>query len=214
MNKSSIPYIIILVLLAIIFLMRQCDDDSEAKTFKVVVPEVKGSFKDDVKPEQTPINIDSIAQLIKDTLSPKIKIIKQASEKNDSLLNAYLDLKDKYDRYEMFEDFIQVKEFSKTFEDEYLKAEITGINRGDIESMFLDYTIKERQMEVQNKETILRALIGLEFGNNTEFSDMRYALNFAIQNRKGNIFELEYEKYQNLDYFMLGYKQQLFKIRK
>jgi len=135
------------LLICIVLLHRSCEanNPTKTKTITIDIPKIIGDFKP-VKPVQKTINIDSILNLVKDTLTPEINIIKKAVKANDSLEKKYLALQDEFKRFKLFQEFISIRKFKHTFEDENLIANISGINRGMIESITIDhYEIKERQ---------------------------------------------------------------------
>lgn len=139
------------LLLCIVFWNRSCEKNKEPKikTITVEVPAKTGNFKIE-KPTQKPINIDSIAQLVRDTIPEKTKIIKEASKSNDSLLKAYQDLESEFERFKLFQNFASVKEFNQEFDDERLFLDVSGVVRGEIESININtYKIKESSLETK-----------------------------------------------------------------
>ncbi|HET8885246.1 MAG TPA: hypothetical protein VFM70_02730 [Salinimicrobium sp.] len=207
-------YITIAVLLAIIF-FKGCDKEKDVQIIEVEVPAVSGKF-DPEKPKH------------EDAMDPvevkwKNRFIKVANPVNDSLASAYRELKEKYtsdslelERYKMYLEAIQIRQFSQTFEDDYLTANISGEVQGDVRSVGFDYTIKPRKIkaEVPIKETVFRLLVGAEIGNNTELSDFNYKLNIGLQNVNGDIFRGGYARQFSTDYIWVGYDHSLFRIRK
>lgn len=139
------------LLLSIVFWHRSCEANkpTEKKTITINIPKQVGEFKP-VKPKQLPINVDSIAQLVRDTIPEKVKIIKEAAKSNDSLLQAYQDLESEFERFKLFQTFVSVKEFNQDFENDYLKLKISGLMRGEMESIGIDYfEIKEREKRLK-----------------------------------------------------------------
>ena len=146
MDKQIIISFLFGVVVSLIFL-KSCKETKVVEK-EIEVPAVSGSFISQQPIQHKSINIDSLALLVRDTMKPKIKVIKEvvevASKKNDTLLQAYEELEDELKRKELFASFIQPRSFLQKFEDEYLSAEISGISRGKVESLNLDYTIKKR----------------------------------------------------------------------
>lgn len=193
--KKAIPYIIIVVLLAIIFLMQQCEGDKTPIT--VTIPEEKGSFDFELP---TYVETDTVY-----ITKWKEVEVKTENPVNDSLAEAYTLALDSLERYKMYVDAIQIRKFKNTFEDSVIKIDVFGEVQGDLNKIGADYTIKERDAEVEQKQTVFRLLAGLEMGQNTQFNDFRYKANLGFQNKKGNVFGLSYERYNKIDYIWLRY---------
>lgn len=75
--------------------------------------------------------------------------VKAEGRTNTLLLEKYKDsLTTLKERFEMYVDAVTIREFSNTFEDEYLKLTISGEVQGKLNYLKPDYTIKEREVEV------------------------------------------------------------------
>lgn len=142
------------LLLCVVFWHRSCQEPKTTKTISIEIPRIDGSFQPKI-PKHKPINTDSLAQVIRDTMQPNIQVIREvvevAEEKNEKLLAEYNSLKSEFERYKLFQSFIATKQFNQKFEDNYLSANITGIVRGEVESVSLDYSIKPRTIETEIK---------------------------------------------------------------
>jgi len=138
------------VFLILVFLnIYQCSKPLEVRTIEVEIPAIVGDFEY-AKPVQREINVDSILSLVKDTLTVEFKVIERAVKANDSLEKKYLALEDEFERFKLFQEFISVRKFEHTFEDDNLIANISGINRGMIEAITIDYyEIKKRKQNVK-----------------------------------------------------------------
>lgn len=216
--KKAIPYILIAALLFILFLQNfegGKNKINEPQTIEVDIPEVSGDFE-----PQKPMHSNTGDSIV---IKWKEKEILVPNPVNDSLAIAYQKLSDsltsaqaEIERYKMYLNAIQIRDFESYFEDEYLELTITGKVQGKVKSIKPQYTIKERTVEtqVQPKQTVFRLLGGLEFGNNTSFNDFRYKANLGFQNRKGNIFSLGYERYNGQDYIFAAYDFSIFQIRR
>ena len=170
-NEKLLLYI--LLLLCVVFWNRSCTNQVKTKTITVEVPAKNGSLQSKIQPKHKPIDIDRLAQFIKDTMPSRIKIIREtvpvAQKKNDSLLKAYNSLKSEFERYKLFQNFISTKSFNQKFQDKYLSASVTGVVRGEVESINLDYTIKPRQIktdiEVKNYRWVIGPQVGVSYIN-------------------------------------------------
>ena len=130
------------------------------KRTTVTIPEEKGEFK-----EQKPVYITDTVTVYKTkwkTTTDTIEIITE-NPVNDSLALAYQQTKDSLNRFKMYLDAIQIKQFSNTFEDEYQIINITGEVQGQLNWIKPKYTIKERQIEVPVKRFGIGPYIGIDY---------------------------------------------------
>lgn len=217
-NKSLIGAIGLAVFIVILF-FKGCGGNGE-KTVPVKLPEVKGKFEA-VKPEQKPIDrkhiVDSLKKVFRQNLSKKeIEYWKSEAER---LLNEYDKLDIDFQQYNdstqqlKYREVITPKAFSKTWDNDDLKATVRGLYLGKvIPTVELDYTIKSRTVEVPKpKEVVFRMLGGVEVGNTTQFNDFRVKANFGFQNRSGAILSIGADTEQR---FYVGYTVPIFTIKR
>lgn len=214
--KKAIPYILIAALLFILFL-QNCEGGknkiNEPQTIEVDIPEVSGDFE-----PQEPVHI--VPDTVYITKWKEVKI-KTPNPVNDSLVIAYQKLSDsltaaqaELERFKMYLDAVQIRDFESHFEDDFLKLTISGKVQGKVNSLKTDYTIKSRSAQITPKRTIFRLLGGLEIGNNTSFNEFRYKVNLGFQNAKGNIFGASYERWNGQDYVWARYEFSIFSIKR
>ncbi|HET8885874.1 MAG TPA: hypothetical protein VFM70_05920 [Salinimicrobium sp.] len=205
--KKTWTYIVIAILLLILF-FKGCDSEPKKKTIEVKVPEITAEL-----PEQKPEHKNA-----KDPVEVKWKekVIEVPNPVNEELAIAYQKAKDSLERYKMYLDAIQMREFISEYEDDNLKLTLTGMVQGEVQSIKPTYTIKERTAtaEVEEKETVFRLLGGVEFGNNTMLNDFRYKANLGFQNAKGNILRGSFSNENGINYIYLGYDISIFQIRR
>lgn len=86
------------------------------------------------------------------------RVIERKNPVNDSLLNAYKDLENKYqdkelelERAQMYIDAITIREFENIYEDEHLKLTLSGEVQGRLKWIKPTYEIKEREIEVKKR---------------------------------------------------------------
>lgn len=213
-NSNIVLYAIIALLTFLLF-MEGCGEDPEPQIIEVEVPAVSGDFE----PEK-PVHEEG-----KDTtiVKWKDKIVKVPNPINDSLAIAYQELSDSLDateteleRYKMYLNAIQIRDFESHFEDDYLDLTISGKVQGEVKSIKPEYTIKEREAEttITPKQTALRVLGGFEVGNNTLFDDIWFKANLGLQNAKGDIWTVGWAKNNGKDYYFLGYDFSIWNIKK
>lgn len=196
-----------------------CSND-EQKTIDVKVPSVSGKFEA-VKPEQKPIDrkhiIDSLKKVFGQNLSKKeIEYWKSESER---LLNEYDKLDSEFQQYNdstqqlKYREVIEPKAFSKTWDNDDLKATVRGLYLGKvIPTVELDYTLKEKTVTIPNpKEVKFRLLAGVEVGNTKEFNDFKTKANIGFQNAKGAVLSIGADTEQR---FYVGYTIPIITIRR
>ncbi|MCD8519022.1 MAG: hypothetical protein LRY32_05680, partial [Flavobacterium sp.] len=106
----------------------------------------------------------------------------------------------------------ELKSFESQFEDENLKLTINGIIAGnEVKEITPTYTIKERKIDVPQKQVKFRMLVGGGLGNSLTFDKPLFNGNVGFQNAKGNILRFGYDSEQRI---MVGYDFSLFKISK
>jgi hypothetical protein len=206
-NSRTIPYFIIAILVLIIWLQNSCEPNTETETVTVTVPAVTGSFK----PEK-PIH-DTI-KIPKEILKWKEVKVEIENPINMEIFNKYTKAKDSMERMAILLKAIEIKEFSKDFEDDDIKIIANGKVQGEVKDIGFDYTIKERKLETEvpsSKETVFRLLGAVEMGNTKEFDSFVMKANLEFENKKGNAFTTGFDTDQRI---WLGYKFKIFQIKK
>jgi hypothetical protein len=204
-NSRTIPYFIIAILVLIIWLQNSCEPNTETVT--VTVPAVTGSFKPE-KPIHDTIKIE------KTVLKWKEKKVEIENPINMKIFEQYTKAKDSMERMAILLKAIEIKEFTKDFEDNDLKITAKGTVQGKVQSIGFDYTIKEKKLETEvpsSKATVFRLLGGLEIGNTKEFDSFVTKANLEFENAKGNSFTTGFDTDQRI---WLGYKFTIFQIKK
>lgn len=210
-----LPWVLSVVLIFLLWLKSCKGDKTEPEIIKVEVPAQSGTFE-----PQQPIHENSGDSTIIKWKEIEIKV---PNPINDSLAIAYQKLSDsltvaqaEIERYKMYLDAIQIKDFSSHFEDEFLDLTISGKVQGEVKSIFPKYTIKPRtiQTEITPEKTVFRLLGGIEFGNNTLLNDFRYKANLGFQNAKGNIFMLSYERHNLQNYIWAEYDFSILEVKR
>lgn len=213
LHKVEIPNWIkwlgwILLIIALI-LFKSCE--KEVESVVVVVPEKKGKF-DPVKPKHTPL-------VVYDTIKIPGKKILVQSPINDLLLRENEELKkefreaDSINKELMHNKAIQLNRFNHILSDDFVSIDFSGIVRGEIQEISTSYTLKERKekVEIKHKETYLRILGGVEFGNRKQFDDFKIKGNLMIQDKKGNIYTGSFDTEQT---FWIGINKTLFDLKR
>lgn len=171
-----------------------------------------GTFKA-VKPNQQAIgtiNTITLTKFIKGKPVIEYKnneVNKELAIENYNLQMAYTNASDSIERLKMYIDAIQLKSFNKTFEDDYLSANVKGISQGEVKELGFDYKIKPQPIPI----TKFRLLAGINVSNTLLFDKPLFNANLGFQNKKGNILEVGYDTEKRIN---IGYKQSIFKIVK
>lgn len=103
------------------------------------------------------------------------------------------------------------KEFLTEWDNDTINAKVFGFNTGEINSMQLKYTIKERKQEIKIPKTVFRMLGGIETGMTTKLSKFNIKANVGFQNKQGNIFSAGFDSDQRI---YLGYTASIFQIKR
>jgi hypothetical protein len=107
---------------------------------------------------------------------------------------------------------IALKEFNQPFEDTSVKIDVSGVVRGDIKRMKIDYKVKP--IEFTQKTVVFRTLIGASIGINKELNQGVISANLGFQNKKGNLFTIQAMQVDNQTYFLTGVNFSLFKVER
>ncbi len=201
------------VLLFLVLWFRGCgsqqnQDDTTIKEIK----ERKGTFKED-KPVNIPLGTIDTILLTKFVKSEPIikyrsnEINKELANENYNLQIAYINASDSIEKLKLYIDAIQLKKFNKTFEDEFVKANVKGIAFGEVKEVGFDYVIKPQLVP----ETKFRLLAGVGVCNTITFDKPLFNANLGFQNKKGNIIEVGYDTEKRIN---VSYKSSIFKIVK
>ena len=208
--SHKIPYYIIAVLLLVIWLQNSCEKDCpECITKTITIPEKTGTFKP-AKPDHTPTKWPDQKPVIK----WKDKIVEIENPINLIVFDNYLKAKDSMERLAILVKAIEIKDYSKTFEDSLITILNTGQVQGEVLWIKPTYTIKAQKVEIETpaiKETVFKMLASAEFGNTLKFDGFLAKGNLEFENKKGNSILAGYDTEQRI---WLGYKVKLFEIKR
>ena len=227
--------LVIVGVIALILLFFKCRNEKEVVPNKVEVttPTVNGSF-DAVKPTQkdlmtepyaaktepkavstvggheTASNIDTKKANIEPS---NVQYIAQLEAENKKLKLDYLNASTAL-QLAMYNKSIQLKEFSNSFDDKNITAIMSGLVRGEVQSMKLDYTLKPQTISAPVKETYLRFLIGAGVGVNKDLNQGVLKANLSVQNARGNIYRGSFEKIGNQQFYLAEYDFSILNLKK
>lgn len=182
-------FILLCISVGLNFIQRSCSKLIESKpiTVTITTPEQKGSIK-----ESTIKEIDGTANKIQ--YKDKIAYVENPSTQRQ--LDLYLKENDSLKRLKMYGEAITEHTQTNTFENEYLKADITSTVQGKLKSLSLDnYTIKSRELPITippPKETNFALFLGGGGYYDNKHQELGYKVGATFQNKKGDQLTLEY----------------------
>lgn len=211
-RKVERGLLIIFSVLLLLFLFKNCQGGEAPAVATVKVAEVKGSFKP-VKPIITPI----VQELSTETKYRTYALKNTDKQLIDSLLKANKKLSEIYNSQNdsikkgLYEKAIQLNAFNQKFEDSLTKIDIYGVSRGTVESLGVDYILKERKIQVPQKKVKFRLLGGVSVANDTYLQKPLFGANIGFQNKRGNVLRFGYDSEKRIS---VGYDISIFKIEK
>jgi hypothetical protein len=201
------------LIIAIIFLwLRGCQSETPAVAKTIQTKEVKGKFEA-VKPKQ-----ENVVKYVKGKTIYKTNTedkflqgqIDALIAENKALQQYYNEASDSL-KIALYNKAIEIKSFNQDFEDDKLKITTSGLVRGEVQLIKLDYTIKPQTIELpKQKETFLRLLAGGNIGINKELNQFTYSATAGLQNKKGNIIRGTYQRIGSAEYYLAGYEFSVF----
>jgi hypothetical protein len=202
--------ILIVVLLLIIFSMRSCGENN-IKLEPTTQPETISDYKNQI-PIETVV-VDTIHDTIK---VPGRKVIIE-NKVNKELAKKYLIAEQKNDsltQRNMYLSQITLREYTDTFEDKYTKTVITTGVEGNLKYIKPIVTIKERTLEQPTKilKTTFAIYTGVGIYNNINFQTGGLNLNLGVQNKKGDLFIIQYDPINKAGF--VNYNKRLINITK
>lgn len=189
------------ILLILLFLLPKYCTKVETKTEYIKVSSKEGSFS-----SFKPISLDLPNYIFfngKDTIELENPINKELESK---YLQAQKD-KDSLKLKLLYFEAIQVRKYHEKYEDKNITIDVFANTTGTLDSLGVKYKTKKDSVKI--KEPVFRLLAGpqLQLHNGELFP----AASVGVQNKKGNIFEGNYNT--NGD-FTIGYKHNIWTIKK
>lgn len=208
-------------LLIMFLLMKKCDNGKTT----VSIPEKKGKFEA-VKPKHDTIiltknvklkNGQNLSKNDKSEIARLKSMYNFSQSEIDSLLNENAVLTSELTNLKVpdtivkeIEKKLSLKEFSQTFEDSIIKADVTGLVSGTVERIALNYTTKKQSVHIKSPIVIL---LGASAGINKELNKGVVQANAIYQNRKNKQFTASYLRLDNQQYYMVGVNVPVFRIK-
>jgi hypothetical protein len=199
----SILYLVILLLL-VSFLVQRCHFEGKS-TQTVVIPETSASLE-----KRTPVEVE-YDTVFSRTIEYNNKTVMVQNPVNMTMVENYIRAKDSIEQLKAFLLAVQIRKYKEEWEDDNLKLTIEAETTGSLNWVKPNYTIKEKKIEVNVKETVLAGFIGGGIKTNTSLNELSPTINLGVQNKKGSIYSLQYGLDQSVQ---LNYSKRIFNIKK
>lgn len=189
-------YILIGLLIFSLFLQRSCSDkNTHFQEVKTIV-----QYDTIYKPSEIKSKTITKYKTIKGTniyIPGKIDTIevKIFEKANDSI------------QLNMYTNATKIRSYKTSFSDSIADVSIYTETKGELLKIVPTVNIKQ----IKKVETVFALYAGLEVSNNLQLSNPIIKVDLGFQNKKGDIFTGGYDIDKNI---YIGYKKQLFKIRK
>jgi hypothetical protein len=176
-HDTKIVFILFAFVAICAFVLHKCYNRSP-ETF---TPEIKGNFKSDsivntVITKETKY-INSVDPKLKKENAFLQNQIDALLLENEKLNNQFAISPDTIKQI-IYAKAIEPRLFNKTFDDEKVKIDVSGIAQGVVKSLNVDYTIKP----IQIKKTVFTMNLGAEYGNSLELNKSVFKGNLEINN--------------------------------
>lgn len=203
-------------LLIMFLLMKKCDNG----TTTVSIPEKKGKFEA-VKPKHDTIILTKIVKLkngqnLSKNDKSEIERLKAMYNFSQAQIDSLIILSEMDNRmFTMVNDSLEqvlkerlaLREFSQNFDDDNINAVVSGVSSGIVHKVKLDYTTKEKKMEVRQPILILG---GVTVGATKNFDKNVISARAGVQLRNGKQLEVGLDTEQRI---LVGVKAPIFKIK-
>lgn len=188
-------YIIIGLLLVSLFLQRSCSSNEQTQKVKIVK-----QYDTIYKPKYLK---DKIVTKYITTKGKTIVIPGKVDTVEIKVFEKAIDSI----KLEKYIDATKIRSYKTQFNDSVANVSIYTETKGELLKIVPTVQIKQ----VKKVETVFAMYAGLEVSNSLYLNNPNVKVDLGFQNKKGDIFTVGYDLDQNI---YLGYKKQLFKIRK
>ncbi len=210
MNLKSHTIVLLFGMALMYFLMSNCEDKPKEKVI-YKTKEIKGEIPP-AEVIEKPIyitdksEVNRLKKLYKFSQAEIDSLLAETDRFNDFAMGVHDSLQAEIKK------LIALKEFNQPFEDSVVKIDVSGVVRGDIKRMKIDYKVKP--IEFTQKTVVFRTLIGASIGINKELNQGVISANLGFQNKKGNLFTIQAMQVDNQTYFLTGVNFSLFKVER
>ena len=216
MKNIKILSAFILGLIVMYFFVGNCKGEKQTITIK----QEKGSFKAEKPNEKIVYLTKYVKQKNGQNLSKsdksEIERLKAMYNFSQTQIDSLLKLSEMDNRmFTMVNDSLEqvlkerlaLREFSQNFDDDNINAVVSGVSSGIVHKVKLDYTTKEKKMEVRQPILILG---GVTVGATKNFDKNVISARAGVQLRNGKQLEVGLDTEQRI---LVGVKAPIFKIK-
>ena len=188
------------VFLISMLFFRGCDSTPQiAEKIKVVTKEIKGETIIKTNIVHVPIT-----KKVRDTSGTGFYVsqIDKLFEENNRMQLEFQQM-DSLQQTQAYAKAIEINAINETFDDEYIKATVSGEVFGKVKQMLFDYTIKPQTLIVDAPKLKNKYFLGFGVSNNIQFNAPLFNASIGIENKKSNILSIGFdsEKRIGLNYF-------------
>ncbi len=194
-------YFFVVIIIVFIYRNSCTSNKTDFQEIEIKTPKIEKTF-DPVKPILEKIDTTKkVSQSIKKIIAENKVKIDFFNIQTDSL------------KSEIFTKEIEPKTFNQIFDDENVFINVSGLVSGQVYSLATNYTIKEKIQILKQpiKSKVFSLKTGVEYGNNLQFNNSIFKVNFEFENKKGNSFSYAYDT-NNIHW--IGCKFTVFEIKK
>ena len=216
MKNIKILSAFILGLIVMYFFVGNCKGEKQTITIK----QEKGSFKAE-KPNEKIIYLTKYVkqkngQNLSKNDKSEIERLKAMYNFSQAQIDSLIILSEMDNRmFTMVNDSLEqvlkerlaLREFSQNFDDDNINAVVSGVSSGIVHKVKLDYTTKEKKMEVRQPILILG---GVTVGATKSFDKNVISTSAGVQLRNGKQLEVGLDTEQRI---LVGVKAPIFKIK-
>jgi len=216
MKNIKILSAFILGLIVMYFFIGNCKGEKQTITIK----QEKGSFKAE-KPNEKIIYLTKYVkqkngQNLSKNDKSEIERLKAMYNFSQAQIDSLIILSEMDNRMfamlndslaQVLKERLALREFSQNFDDDNINAVVSGVSSGIVHKVKLDYTTKEKKMEVRQPILILG---GVTVGATKNFDKNVISTSAGVQLRNGKQLEVGLDTEQRI---LVGVKAPIFKIK-
>lgn len=180
-------YLIVFIIGFLLGCMVTCSALEDETPIEIIVPEEKGEFV--INPKEKEIEY-------RDSIIYKNKIITIESPINKELYNNFVKAQDSLEQLKVFLNAITVREYQDSISDSNIRLDYYVKTTGTLDDFKLDYTIKEKKIEVPSKVEKNNLYYGGGIYSNGDNLNLKGGL--MLRTKSNQIYSLEYGTDKNL----------------
>lgn len=192
------------VLFFLVLFFRGCNPTPQiAEKIKVVTKEIKGETIIKTNIVHVPVT-----KKVRDTSGTGFYVsqIDKLFDENNRMQLEFQQM-DSLAQIQAYVKAIEINEFKQRFEDDNIKAYVSGNVFGEVKEMRFNYTIKSRTTEVDAPKTRNHIYLGVNVANTLQLDKPLFSAELGLMNKKGNLLKVAFDTDKR---FYLGFNKKLF----